>query len=377
MSLYNDERFETLIPIQEIESGALDQIKNCLEFKFLKKLAIMPDVHKGYTLPIGGVALLDGVISPDFVGYDIGCGMIFYDTQILIKDIFPDKASKQEAYDKINEKIPVGFNIHDDSVHTTYPNFKSTIKNKELDDRVGGKLHKSLGTLGGGNHFIELGETKYGTLGITIHSGSRNPGHTVASFYMNVSREEDKDLPDGFLHIDSEHGQAYFKDMSFMCYYALENRRNILSNTLDILNISPFIKDLKEVFINENHNHAIITDDGILHRKGATPADKGQMGIIPGNMRDGVYITVGLGNEKYLSSASHGAGRLGSRNWAKKTFTVESFQEGMKDIIANVSQGTLDESPFAYKDLNYVMDMQRGVVVDVVDHIIPLINIKG
>lgn len=373
MGLHNDKRFETLIPVDDIDSGALDQIKDCLEHDFVKKLSIMPDVHQGYSLPIGGVALLDGVISPNYVGYDIGCGMIYYDTKIPVIDILPNITSKEIIYDEILESIPVGFNIHDND--KVYPDFVSAIGNKELDDRVNNKLKKSLCTLGSGNHFCEVGETRNGTLGITIHSGSRNPGHTVASFYMEKSKTEDTDLPEGFFHIDSVYGESYYNDMKYMCYYALENRRRMLFKVLDVLDIYYFVKDIE--FINENHNHAIEHKDGILHRKGATPADKGQLGIIPGNMRDGVYITRGLGNEKFLSSASHGAGRLGSRNWAKKTFNVDSFEDEMKGIIANVSQGTLDESPFAYKDLNYVMSLQEGRVVDIVNHIKPLINIKG
>jgi tRNA-splicing ligase RtcB len=373
MKLQDDKRFKTLIPIDQIESGALDQIKNCLEYDFVKKLAIMPDVHKGYSLPIGGVALLDNVISPDFVGYDIGCGMVYYDTDIPINKILLNENVKEYIYNRILEEIPVGYKVHD--MYRVYPDFVSAIGDKDLDDKVNQKLKNSLGTLGGGNHFIELGETIYKTLGITVHSGSRNPGHTVASFYMEKSKTEDTDLPNGFFHIDSSYGNAYYKDMEFMCYYALENRRRMLFKVLDILNVYYFVKELN--FINENHNHAIKMKDGILHRKGATPADKGQLGVIPGNMRDGVFITEGLGNEMYLSSASHGAGRLGSRNWAKKTFTVDSFEKEMKGIIANVSQGTLDESPFAYKDLNFVMGLQEGIVVDIVDYVKPLINIKG
>lgn len=371
MSLYTNEKLQSLIPINEIESGALDQIKDCLEHDFLLKLAIMPDVHKGYSLPIGGVALLDNVISPDYVGYDIGCGMIYYDTEITFEKFFPDEDSKLEVYNKILEVIPVGFNINSNMV--IYPEFKSVIGDKELDDKVNIKLHKSLGTLGGGNHFIELGISNSGTLAITIHCGSRNPGHSVASFYMEKSKEVDTDLPSGFFHIDSEYGKAYYEDMSFMCYYALENRREMMFKILDILGIDHFVN----TFINENHNHAIITKEGVLHRKGATPADKGQLGIIPGNMRDGVYITVGLGEERFLSSASHGAGRLGSRNWAKKTFNVDSFKSSMEGIMANVSQSTLDESPFAYKDVHRVIDLQEDIVIDIVDYAKPIINIKG
>jgi tRNA-splicing ligase RtcB len=129
--------------------------------------------------------------------------------------------------------------------------------------------------------------------------------------------------------------------------------------------------------INENHNHAIITEDGVLHRKGATPADKGQIGVIPGNMKDGVYVTVGLGNEEYLSSASHGAGRRFSRRKAKETISISDFENDMKGIVCKVDNGTLDESPSAYKDINMVIERQEGIVIEVVDYLKPLVNIKG
>jgi len=130
-------------------------------------------------------------------------------------------------------------------------------------------------------------------------------------------------------------------------------------------------------FINENHNHAIITSEGVLHRKGATPADLGQLGVIPGSMLAGVYITKGLGNTEYLSSASHGAGRKMSRGFAKKNIDLDYFKMQMENIVANVSKETLDEAPDAYKDLEYVMNAQRGKVVNVVDYIKPIINVKG
>ena len=135
---------------------------------------------------------------------------------------------------------------------------------------------------------------------------------------------------------------------------------------------------IKEVMINENHNHAIVRGDGtVLHRKGATPADKGQPGIIPANMRDGIYLTEGLGNETYLSSASHGAGRMMSRNEANRKLKLEDFKLTMQGIVARVDKGTLDEAPFAYKEIYAVIAAQEGVVIKVRDHLQPIINIKG
>jgi len=236
-------------------------------------------------------------------------------------------------------------------------------------------LYVQLGTLGGGNHFIELGKNRVGNLCITIHSGSRNPGHSIATYYMRLSKNIDKNLPNGFLNLDGEIGQAYLKDMEFAQDYALENRKIMMKKVLDILGLS--WNQYKRKMVNENHNHAIVTEDGVLHRKGATPADKGQIGIIPGNMKDGVYVTIGLGNEEYLSSASHGAGRTMSRTKIKEMVTLSDFCDSMVGIIAKVEKSTIDESCFAYKDLDVVIGMQEGIVIDIVDKVKPLVNVKG
>jgi len=369
----NKQKLASLISLNEIEDGASSQIDTWLELPFLKKLAVMPDVHTGYSLPIGGVALLYKVISPVAVGYDIGCGMTFYNTSIPVKHILTDKCAAQKIFDKIHKLVPTGFNVHAEP-QATYAEFISYTNSNGLENKVNKKLTQSLGTLGGGNHFIEIGSNKNEELCVTIHSGSRNPGHSVGQFYMDLSKKKDTDLPEGFFHLDSEYGRAYYHDMNFMLQYALKNRVKILESVLEIMNLP---MSLSNQFINENHNHAILTDDGVLHRKGATAAEEGKPGVIPGNMRDGVYITEGLGNDHYLSSASHGAGRKGSRNWARKEFSLTSFKDSMKDVVGTVNEHTLDECPSAYKDFDYVISCQKGKVVDIVDFIKPLINIKG
>jgi tRNA-splicing ligase RtcB (3'-phosphate/5'-hydroxy nucleic acid ligase) len=362
------DKLQTLISLELLEQDAQKQIYDALALPFLKKLAIMPDCHTGYTLPIGGVALLDGVVSPEYVGYDIGCGMICLITDINAKDVLKDK---EKIFKAIYDSIPVGFNGR--NIPLQYRSFTSASGDKNLTNKAEAKVYIQLGTLGSGNHFIELGENSQGKFAITIHSGSRNVGHSVADFYMKKSKTEDLQYPKGFLDINSNIGKAYLKDMNYCLNYALENRKVMLKEVLMILGIST--KNLN--FINENHNHLIITSDGVLHRKGATPADKDQYGVIPGNMRDGVYITVGLGNDVYLSSASHGAGRKMSRKKAKENIDIKKFKEVMKNVVAKVDESTLDEAPFAYKNLHDVIDMQKGIVIDVVDHIKPLINIKG
>ena len=370
------EKLETLIPLEMLEHSAQQQIFNALELDFLLKLAIMPDCHTGYSLPIGGVALLDNVISPDYVGYDIGCGMCYIDTQLETSIFFKNQKDKEKIFDKIYSLIPVGFNSNEDP--NPYDDFPNASGDKELYEKVISKLYIQLGTLGGGNHFIEIGENQKGHLTITIHSGSRNMGHSIASYYMKASKLGDSDLPQGFLHVNSELGQQYIQDMNFALEYALANRKRMMDEILFILGFRRRIPLMQSRMINENHNHAILSENGhVLHRKGATPAYIGQIGIIPGNMRDGVYVTEGLGNPQFLCSSSHGAGRKFSRKKAKESITLESFKAKMDGIVARVGQSTLDESPDAYKNLGEVISMQEGIVIKTIDHAKPIINVKG
>ena len=179
--------------------------------------------------------------------------------------------------------------------------------------------------------------------------------------------------------IDSDDGLNYWEDMTFAVEYALANRKKMLEIILtEVLQLSDGdYKASMETLINESHNFAEKRPDGILHRKGATPAYKGQPGIIPANMKDGVFLTVGLGNEEYLSSASHGAGRKMSRKKARKAISQKEFEEVMKGIVARTGKKIIDEAPMAYKDISQVIKMQEGKVIKVTDKLVPLINIKG
>lgn len=371
------EKLKTLIPLEELEYSAQSQIYDALALDFLIKLAVMPDCHTGYSLPIGGVALLDNVISPGYVGYDIGCGMCYILTNILAEDFFKRENKKHHLFEEIYERIPVGFNSRQESM--PYDKFLSASGDKDLNEKVEGRLWVQLGTLGGGNHFIEIGVNREGFIAITIHSGSRNIGHSIASYYMKLSQKVDIDLPKGFLHLNGEYGQQYLKDMNFALDYALGNRKVMMEEVLDLFayQYSEINTLVNKEMVNENHNHAIVEGNYVLHRKGATPAEKGQIGIIPGSMKAGVYITEGLGNVEYLQSASHGAGRKMARKAAKKKITMERFRTQMEGIVAKVTHDTKDEAPDAYKNLHRVVEGQEGIVIKTVDFIEPLINVKG
>ena len=360
------EKLKLTIPESEIESGAMEQIHAALKLPFLKKLAIMPDVHQGYDFPIGAVALLDGYIWPGAVGYDIGCGMCFLNTRKNVEELFPNEESKKTFSELVYGIIPTGF--EQQSYPVTYKDrFPGGSKYAALSDAVRHKAEMQWGTLGGGNHFIEIGVNLKQEVGITIHSGSRRPGWLIGDFYMRMTGEAVK--------IKSEIGQAYLKDMNWALNFALSNRMRMMKESLIALRI--YREGLLSGVVSENHNHAVVTKDGVLHRKGATPAEKGQIGIIPANMRDGVWITSGLGNADFLNSASHGAGRIMSRSKAKKTLSHQSFIEQMEGIVAPTEGKFLDEAPEAYKQIGKVLSAQQDILIDCIDHFKPLIVIKG
>jgi len=371
------DKLRSLIPIHLLEQSAQQQIYEALALDFLIKLAVMPDCHTGYTLPIGGVALLDNVISPEYVGYDIGCGMCYILTSILATEFFKNEKKKIKLFDEIYKRIPVGFNSREKA--NLYKDFKTASGSQELADKVHSRLFIQLGTLGGGNHFIEIGVNIKGYITITIHSGSRNIGHSIASYYMKLSKHVDIKLPRGFLNLQSECGQQYLHDMNFALEYALENRKIMMREVLYLFGYNEHeINNLiNKHMVNENHNHAIVNGTEVLHRKGATPADKGQLGIIPGSMKTGVYVTEGLGNQEYLSSSSHGAGRKMGRKVAKKKITMERFKQQMNGIVAKVDHSTKDEAPDAYKDLHKIIKEQENIVIKTIDYTKPLINVKG
>lgn len=365
----NDPRLALTIPQENIEREAWKQIEDILTLDCLKRLAIMPDVHAGYDMPIGGAALLEGFISPSFVGYDIGCGMCHINTGMGLQECGLETREERDAFlEMLHERIPVGFAQHSNDM-TDYFRFGSASGDNGLNQRVRSKGGVQFGTLGGGNHFLEVGVNDQGIVGITIHSGSRRSGWEIGDWYMKQGR---------LLALDSDLGRAYAEDMDWALDYALENRKSMMIAALDALGFDDPLEFMVGRLVNENHNHATILEDGtVLHRKGATPADVGQMGIIPANQRDGVFITHGLGNKDYLSSASHGAGRAMSRGQARRSISLEAFREQMMGIACRTDEGVLDEAPDAYKDIKGVLAAQEGLLVDVIDHFSPIIVLKG
>lgn len=363
----------------------------------------MPDAHAGYSLPIGGVVGLDNMVVPAYVGYDIGCGMSTIVTNV-------DKAAlegkEDEVFDLLYKAIPVGVGVYNppgakhprsnvvyrESVEYIEKLFESGTYTKELIPLVS----KQLGTLGAGNHFLEIGYNRKDKLCITVHSGSRGIGHKVAEYY--VERDVDGMVVDletsekphiynsnvGF-NIYSELGIQYLKDMDNCLVFASASRNIMLHRALDVLEtagvipmFSSEVNDCCKAYHESGHNHAEISHGMVIHRKGATHAEKGMVGVIPGNMRDGVFLTKGLGSKAHMWSSSHGAGRVMSRTKAKKNLTMAEFEYTMSHVKAKVTKKTLDESPMAYKDIFEVMkEQEESGQLKVIDHIKPIVNMKG
>jgi tRNA-splicing ligase RtcB len=365
-----------------LDGGTIEQFVSAMEHDAVMQGALMADAHLGYSLPIGGCCLTSAIIFPSFVGYDIGCGVSTIQTTFSAEDI---QKNSERIFDALYEAIPTGVGkesarpVSDKRIEKLRAQKKSKVAKTHFES----KGLKQLNNLGSGNHFLEAGISEDGIVFITVHSGSRNLGHSVASHYMKIASGSDKPKEGVFgLEAKSDGGQAYLADMHFCTEYATLNRDLMLDAAVGVISDILGADPAKAVWsggmrINKAHNFIEVTPDGsYLHRKGATIASKGTLGVIPGNMRDGVFVVEGLGNANSLESCSHGAGRLMSRAKAKEAVDLVTFQESMEGIKAKVTQGTLDESPFAYKDIFNVMALQSDLA-KVLFHIKPLINIKG
>lgn len=352
-----------------VEDGAMEQYVAVMNHPFVVQGALMPDTHTGYTAPIGSVFATIDAIFPEFVGYDIGCGM-----SAIRLDADKDEvlARADGLFQNIYRDIPVGFQKHKDPQRWDNHSLPHTPVAKEVYiDRDAGF---QLGTLGGGNHFIEIGYDEHGAVWIVIHSGSRGLGHGLAKHYMKIAKDAGLD---GALDINSEDGFNYITDLAYALQYALDNRSAMIAAVVEVMDrrLGGVSAD-SDSFINRNHNHAELKDGRWIHRKGATHAEKGMRGVIPGNMRDGSFIVKGKGDADSMCSSSHGAGRVLGRKAAKRSLDMSAFKATMEGVRAKVHADTLDESPFAYKNIFEVMEQQKDLV-DVIHHVKPMINIKG
>lgn len=357
---------------ENIEKEAIEQFHSACSLPYVTRAALMPDAHLGYSLPIGAVVETEGMVMPSWVGYDIGCGVSAYKTRYYKDQIEP---VAQEIYNKVISSVPLGFNHHkEDQIWLGWglSDISEFMKNTFSKNGL-----KQLGTLGGGNHFIEVGYGQDNKVWIIVHSGSRNIGHTCATYYMKLACGEDKAREGHFgFELNTPAADDYLKDMKFCLDFALMNREHISHKVRSVLNEALGYNMEFDFRINRTHNHAEVKGSNVIHRKGATHAEEGMGGVIPGNMRDGSFIVRGKGNVDSLCSSSHGAGRVLGRKAAKKMLCGNEFEIQMRGIVAKVGESTLDESPSAYKDIFAVIGEQRDLV-EVVDYIKPIINVKG
>ena len=373
----------------QVEESAWKQINNLTIFPYaFHHIAIMPDVHSGYGMPIGGVLAAKNVVIPNAVGVDIGCGMNY--TQLDIESSAIIKENIKLIMGKIRESIPVGFK-HNEHVcnDKDMPNMeKDIIIEKEFNS-----AKNQLGSLGGGNHFIEIQENLKGNIGIMIHSGSRNLGLQVAKHYNNIAKEKSKlpkDWELDFLDINDKDGQDYLKAMNYCLEFALLNRKKMMDKIkniiLDIYNKNKTSTGQNIKFDNNidcHHNYAVLEthfgEQVMVHRKGAISAKKGELGIIPGSQGTASYIVEGLGNEDSFMSSSHGSGRLMSRSQARKELNLENEKLSLdkQGIIHSIrNEKDLDEAPSAYKNIDMVLSNETDLIKPIIK-LRPLAIIKG
>jgi len=354
------------VMIDSIDDTTRAQIQNFVNNPSFGKsyIAIMPDCHAGAGSCIGFTMQMNDRIIPDVVGVDIGCGMLSckFDVETLDARLFDNY---------IKENIPSGFSVNNNEIKHNYF-YEKTVAKLGMDF---GRVSRAIGTLGGGNHFIEAGFSSDGKLWVTIHSGSRNFGMHIAAYHSNIAKKfcklygaDTQGIP--FLLVDTEHGQDYIADQLIGSNYASLNRYTMMQTLQKYFEKDP-MESIESI-------HNFIDGSGMI-RKGATPAHEGQKVIIPFNMRDGLAICCGKGSKKYNYSAPHGAGRIYSRSKAKEVLDVDYFQADMKQagvFTTTANKGTLDESPDAYKDKNIILD-NISETVSIIEFVKPIYNFKA
>lgn len=374
----------------DVEESAMQQIENLCTLPFLfHHLAIMPDVHAGMGMPIGGVLACVDAVIPNAVGVDIGCGMCAVKTNWRVDDIPADVLRKQ-IMRGIRERIPLGMDHHKERQDESYLPQGHDIDKLTVVKAQYISAQRQVGTLGGGNHFIELQRDEQGMLWIMIHSGSRNLGKQVGDHYNKLAVMLNErwhsvvkpELRLAFLPLRTQEFNDYWAEMQYCVEFALCNRRLMMERIQEVIaDALPGIEF--EPMINIAHNYAAwehhYGKNVIVHRKGATLAREGIIGIIPGSQGTASYIVEGLGNPDSFNSCSHGAGRLMSRTAAVKTLSLEDEVKKLDEqgiVHAIRSQRDLEEAAGAYKDIEQVINNELDLV-KILTRLLPIAVIKG
>lgn len=382
-----------------VEEQAQAQLLNTASMPFIfKHLAVMPDVHYGIGSTVGSVIPTKGAIIPAAVGVDIGCGMMAWQLTLSAKDL-PDSLAAIRT--DIERAVPHGFVTTQGRAlkggWETAPAAIST-RWRKLEGRYNAILEKhpkiahkrpvhQLGSLGTGNHFIELCLDEADAVWVMLHSGSRGPGNQIGQYFIELARQDMRthfiNLPDrdlAYLAEGTEHFDDYWEALTWAQEYAWENRQAMMDSVLRVLrdHLPPF--KIGEQAVNCHHNYVArethFGEEVLITRKGAVRAAEGVMGIIPGSMGARSFIVRGKGNVESFCSCSHGAGRAMSRTQAKKQFTVQDHARDTAGIECRKDADVIDETPKAYKDIDAVMAAQAGLV-DIVHTLRQVVCVKG
>ncbi|WP_156250792.1 RtcB family protein [Pseudactinotalea terrae] len=385
----------------DVEPAALAQLRNIAALPWVHGVRVMPDVHLGKGATIGSVIAMRDAVSPNAVGVDIGCGMIGVRTSLSAADLPEDLHGLRTA---VETRIPVGFNSHDDPVdlrrlrplsdraHTAEV-LRGTDRFWDAFDRLTpqvrdleGRARRQLGTLGGGNHFLEVCLDQDDQVWLQLHSGSRNIGKSLAEVHVAIAKDlphnqgiVDRDL--AVLLAGTPQMDAYLRDLTWAQEYAARSRAVMMTLFVDAVRATFPDRDITfEEVANVHHNYVateqIEGQELIVTRKGAIRAGRGDLGLIPGSMGTGSFIVRGRGNPESYWSASHGAGRRMSRGEAKRRFSLEDLAAQTAGVECRKDGGVLDEIPGAYKDLESIIEAQVDLV-EVVARLRTIVCVKG
>jgi len=385
-----------------VEAQARLQLDNMAAMPFIHKhVAIMPDCHWGMGATVGSVIPTKGAIIPAAVGVDIGCGMMAHRTSLVADDLPDDLSGLRSA---IEAAIPHGRTDNGgendrgswcEPSATAVSNFtglsaelKQIVDRHPKIERAANRAHRHIGTLGTGNHFVEICLDEADRVWIMLHSGSRGIGNNIGTYFINLAKQEMRrffiNLPDqdlAYLPEGTEHFNEYMKALSWAQRFARANREVMMDAATAALSRAvpkPFVTD--EEAVNCHHNYVSrerhYGDDVMVTRKGAVSAKEGELGIIPGSMGAKSFIVRGKGNRESFCSCSHGAGRAMSRTQAKKQFTIEDHVLATAGVECRKDEDVIDETPAAYKDIDAVMAAQTDLV-EIVHTLKQVVCVKG
>lgn len=385
----------------EVEPAALNQLRNIAALPWVHGVRVMPDVHLGKGATVGSVIAMRGAVSPNAVGVDIGCGMSAVRTSLRLEDLPDDLHSMRLA---IEQRIPIGFDSHDEPVDLR--RLRPISGNAHSDRLLAGadafwerfatltpavrdletRARRQLGSLGGGNHFLEVCSDDDGQVWLQLHSGSRNIGKSLAEYHVGIAKglEHNQGIVDRDLAVllaGTPQMDAYLADLWWAQEYAARSRAVMLALFVDAVRSAFSGRDIGfDESVHCHHNYVAVEhiDDAdlIVTRKGAIRAGSGDLGLIPGSMGTGSYVVRGRGNPTSYWSASHGAGRRMSRGEAKRRFTLEDLAVQTAGVECRKDGGVLDEIPGAYKNLDDVIAAQADLV-EIVAHLHTLVCVKG